>query len=208
MVMCGGRPKKANEDTTPNPVEMIQAGMDISSRRMEIRGYVGEAMASFIIRGLHVLSNISTEPIHIYFGSGGGEVYEGFAIYDAIRECPCEVHIHASGQIFSMGFIIYLAGDKRYASPLTTFMIHTPRGPIDGNVKNKEIQVVEEKRLSGLFLEILAARTKKPKNWWYRSITFVDKYFDLAEAKDAGIVNEFKKLTVPVKKIKRVFKRK
>lgn len=187
---------KANKDLVPkdtkfeNALFWLQSGIDFESRRIHVDLEVGEVMSSIIIRGLIKLSEISNEPIEIHLSSNGGDVYDGLAIYDAIRNCPCDVIIFAHGKIMSAAFIVFLAGDIRLAMPNTTFMMHSVSyEPDKAKVKDHEIDVQEGKRINNLFLDIMSTRTKKPKNWWYRKILSQDFYFNLTEAKEHGIIS-------------------
>ena len=177
----------------------LQDGIDLETRRIEIRGEVNDAFASKITRALIKLSEISEDPIELYLSSEGGEVYAGVAIYDAIRACVCDVNIIASGQIMSAAFIIYLAGDQRTAAPHTSFMMHSVSYGAEGPVKDHEIQVIEAKAMNNKFLDICAERTKPNKRFWYRHfINGRDKYFDVTQAKELGIIT-----VPPVKKVRK-----
>lgn len=182
--------KKTTAEEEPNPVtnEWLFAGIDLEARRIEIRSEINETVASIIIRSLLKMSTMGDGPIELYLSSFGGDAYEGFAIYDAIRACSCDVHIIASGKIMSAGFLIFLAGDKRVASPNTIFMMHSTSYAAAGTVKNHEVEVNEGKRINNVFLDIAAARTKRPKKFWYRKILNQDFYFNVEEASALGIL--------------------
>lgn len=179
----------------------LTEGIDLESRRIEVREDVTEKLASKIIRALIKMTEISHDPIELYLSSGGGEIYSGLAIFDAIRECPCDVNIIGSGQLFSAAFIIYLAGDQRIASENTSFMIHSISYGTEGSVKQHEIEVNEAKIMNNKFLDICAERTKPNRKWWYRHLNGSDKYFKVNEAKELGII------TTPVKTPKRGVKK-
>lgn len=193
--------KKANEgeDELSPQAEWLYAGIDIESRRIEIRSEINEVVASVIVRSLLKMSSINKEPIELYLSSFGGDAYEGLAIYDAIIACDCDVHIIASGKIMSAAFLVFLAGDVRIASEHTTFMMHSASYGAEGTVKNHEVQVNEGKRLNNLFLDIAAKRTKRPKKWWYRKILNTDYYLNVDEAKELGVLTT-KPTPKPVKK--------
>lgn len=187
-----------------NHLNWLINGIDLESRRIELRGEVGDAMASFITRNLLKMSQMSNDPIEIYISSPGGSVSAGLAIYDAIRACPCDVHMIASGEIMSMGFIIFLAGKKRTAAPHTRFMMHSISYGVDGTItKNHEIQVNEAKAMNNANLDIMAKRTKRDKKWWSRAILSHDKFLGVEEAITLGVVNALNQPQSPViKKVK------
>lgn len=195
--------KRANEvevDQINENLEWIMSGVDIESRRIEYRGEVNEVMSSVIIRALLKMSEKSLDPIELYLSSPGGDAYEGLALYDAIIACPCDVHIIASGKIMSAAFIIFLAGDVRIAATHTTFMMHSVSYGVEGNVKSHEIQVNEGKRINNVFLDIMATRTNRNKKYWYRTILNVDKYLNVQEAIEVGIIRQQQQVK-PTKKV-------
>lgn len=188
------------QDVEIEGFDYIASGVDLESRRIEYRGEVNELMSSIITRALLKLSEKSSDPIEFYFSSSGGDVYEGLAVYDAIMACPCDVHIIASGKIMSAGFIIFLAGDVRIAAPHTTFMMHSVSyDPGNGIVKSHEVQVNEGKRINNVFLDIMAARTNRNKKFWYRTILNQDKYLNLQDATEVGII-KLQQVKKPIKK--------
>lgn len=71
--------------------------------------------------------NIDT---NIFINSPGGSCTAGFAIVDFMEASRVKVNTRAIGQICSMGFVIFIAGQKgnRIMSPNTTIMSHTFTG--------------------------------------------------------------------------------
>lgn len=64
------------------------------------------------------------KPIVLYLNSPGGSVTSGFALIDAIRLSKTPVYTVNLGICYSMGFLIFLAGHKRFAMPHSTFLMH------------------------------------------------------------------------------------
>lgn len=64
------------------------------------------------------------KPILLYIASPGGSIYDGFEIVDAIRTSITPVYTINIGYWFSMGFLIGIAGHKRYAFPHSKFLLH------------------------------------------------------------------------------------
>lgn len=199
--------EKQDNSIMENNLNWLINGIDLENRRIEVRGEVGDGLASFITRNLIKMSSLSNEPIELYLSSPGGDAYEGLAIFDAIVACPCDVHVIASGKIMSAGFIIFLAGDKRLAAKHTRFMMHSVSYSSDGIAKDHEIQVNEAKMINSAFLDIMASRTKRNKKWWHRSILSHDRYFNTEEATSLGIINT-STLPAKPKPVKKVVKKK
>lgn len=62
--------------------------------------------------------------INIYVDSYGGEVSEGFAIYNAIRNKNAHVKTYADGFVASAAIYPFLAGDERVANNVSAFYFH------------------------------------------------------------------------------------
>ena len=79
----------------------------------------------------------------------------------------------------SMGVIIALAGHCRYATPFTTFMIHSVSSVTWGQVKDMEENVVETKRIHNVLMDFIKSNTQitsKKLKKIYKSKQ--DYYFD------------------------------
>jgi ATP-dependent protease ClpP protease subunit len=66
----------------------------------------------------------------------GGEVASAIALHEGLRSLPIEFITYNTGEVASMGNIMFLAGDERLASAEATFLLHpitllTPSGPLD-----------------------------------------------------------------------------
>jgi len=107
-------------------------GVDLRTRTLYMgseegtENEIGYLVAQRVIKGLDVLSQYGNKklPITIKMNTMGGDVINGMAVYDAIRECKEEVHIIVCGSAMSMGAIILQAADKRIMHPHATIMIH------------------------------------------------------------------------------------
>lgn len=64
------------------------------------------------------------KPIRIYLVSNGGEVDSGFELIDTIRLSITPIYTINLGYQYSMGFLIGLAGHKRFAMPTAKFLLH------------------------------------------------------------------------------------
>lgn len=112
----------------------FDVGFDLQARTIYIaadpkdpssEGEINSSIASQVIMGLGYLTRASlTEPIKVILNSPGGSIYDGMAIYDALKACPCPVKIIVLGQACSIACVILQAGDVRLASPYSTLMFH------------------------------------------------------------------------------------
>lgn len=63
-------------------------------------------------------------PIKVYINSPGGSVSDGYALIDAISLSKTPVHTINLALAASMGFLIFIAGHKRYCMPHAEFLMH------------------------------------------------------------------------------------
>lgn len=89
--------------------------------------------------------------VHIH--SRGGDVTEGFAIYDYLRSLKKPITTIIDGLCASIATIIALAGDKRKIQPNSEFYIHNPWGNVTGNYNSvnqyaEELKKAEERILN------------------------------------------------------------
>lgn len=64
------------------------------------------------------------KPIKIYVDSVGGSLMDCFSIINAIQMSKTPVYTICTGCAYSAGFFIFIAGHKRLAYPLASFLFH------------------------------------------------------------------------------------
>lgn len=100
-----------------------------------------------------------SEFFDVHINSVGGEVDEGFKIYDYLKSLGKPINTYSEGMIASMGTVIFMAGENRYIRPTDKFMIHFPSIIISGKSKDLEASVVILKELENKFLEFYSQFT-------------------------------------------------
>jgi ATP-dependent protease ClpP protease subunit len=126
---------------------------------------VDNFMAESFIKGIHILSAKSNDPITILMNNPGGDWYHGMAIYDAIKTSTCYCNIKVYGHAMSMGSIILQAADNRIMMPNSRFMIHYGYNGVNSHVKIFEKWADEGKRLNyqmeNMYLDIMMEKEEK-----------------------------------------------
>jgi ATP-dependent protease ClpP protease subunit len=91
--------------------------------------------------------------------SGGGNVFAGIAMYNAMVAMPYTIVTHNIGNVDSIAAALFLGGSERYISPAATFMFHgvafegMQGERLDENVLRAKLDNVlaDQKRISGIF---------------------------------------------------------
>ena len=70
------------------------------------------------------IKGLDVDVINVGINSYGGEVAEGLAIYNALRNHPAKVVTHVNGFACSVASVIFAAGDERVMDDASLLMIH------------------------------------------------------------------------------------
>ncbi len=179
----------------------FEQGIDIGGRAIYIGSVesrssedddpgVNYITAEYAIKGLYVLNRLDKGRITAILNTIGGDEFNGFAIYDAIRASPSPVDIVVYGNAMSMGAVILQAGRKRLLHPNSTLMIH------DGTLNQTEMPVRSasnwtafEKELCNRMYRIFAERSGQKPSYWKRKCTH-DYILTPEEAIEQGLADK------------------
>lgn len=79
------------------------------------------------------LRQIGTNPVTVKINSPGGDMFEGIAIYNLLRDHPAKVTVEVMGWAASAASIIAMAGDEIRMGLGTFMMVHNAWGVVIGN---------------------------------------------------------------------------
>ncbi len=71
-----------------------------------------------------IIAQFQPKTLYFLFASPGGDVTSGIALYNFLKALPQKIVMHNMSSVDSIGTVIFLAGDERYACPNTTFLFH------------------------------------------------------------------------------------
>lgn len=128
------------------------------------------------------------KPILLYVASNGGDVDAGFTLIDTILCSETPVYVVNQGYQYSMGFLIGLAGHKRFAMPHAKFLMHDGSQFIYNSGAKAQDQMEFNKKWEERIKQYVLSRThitsemydKQMRKEWYM---FAD------EAKALGVVD-------------------
>lgn len=106
-----------------------------------------------------VLRSIGAKPITVAMNSPGGDVFEGLAIYNLLREHPAEVTVSVMGLAASAASVIAMAGDKITMGLGSQMMVHRSWGMVIGNANDLAAAVPIFQGFDASMTEIYSART-------------------------------------------------
>lgn len=121
-------------------------------------GVVGEDIRADRTREL--LEQV-TGDFTVHLNSPGGSVFEGLAVYNALKEHPGRVHVIIDGLAASMASAIAMAGDSIEMYPASMMMIHNPWTLSIGDAEQLRSDAQMLDRIRENLLGIYQARTGK-----------------------------------------------
>ena len=151
---------------------------------------VNQRTSEFAVKALHMLANASQEKeITIYLNSFGGCWFNGMAVYDSIKACPCPVTIYVVGSAMSMGSIILQAADNRIIYPNATVMVHDGyETRVDDIPRTFQNWAEYSKKSQRVMYNIYAERSGRSAAFWRKKCA-ADLILTAQEAKELGLVD-------------------
>lgn len=128
------------------------------------------------------------QPILLYVTSNGGEVDSGFELIDIILNSKTPVYTINLGYQYSMGFLIGLAGHKRYATENAKFLMHDGSNFVYNSGAKAQDQMEFQRKVEERVKQYILSRSKLT-NEEYDSKLRVEWYLFASEAKDKGFVD-------------------
>ncbi|HHY7747255.1 TPA: ClpP-like prohead protease/major capsid protein fusion protein [Escherichia coli] len=165
----------------------IKAMADVVHVRIydEIGGY--GVKASVLTDEINACGNVSE--IHLSIHSPGGDIFEGLAIYNALKNHPAKKIVHIEGMAASMASFIAMCGDHIVMPENAMMMIHAPRGVtagVSGDVR-RFADLMD--KLGDTMAETYAGRTGRSKQE-ITSMMEAETWMDGNECKANGFADE------------------
>jgi ATP-dependent Clp protease protease subunit len=168
------------------------AALEAETLSLLIYGPLGEGTGEHAIVAANVVQQIQDfrgNAIDIYINSPGGIVYEGLAIYNALRRHPAHKIVRIDGICASAATIVAMAGDRIVAADNATLMVHAVWHTVSGDAAEmrKEAEVLDQ--LTDTLVNLYVQRTGRPRAevaGWVAEET----WFTAAEALRLGLVDE------------------
>jgi ATP-dependent Clp protease protease subunit len=141
--------------------------------------------------------------IELHLSTEGGNMTAGFALYYFLKSLPLPLTTHNIGSVESVGVVIFLAGQRRYACPGTRFLVHPLHWGFGNLVAADHSRISEwrdcldfdAERYARIFEEATsgASAPSDIRNL----LTSNARLFDPAQALEAGIIHKAVQARLP-----------
>ena len=96
------------------------------------------------------------DEINVYINSYGGELSEGLAIYNALKQHKATVNTYVMGFACSSASLIFMSGDNRYISKSSMLMIHNAICSCYGNSDDMRAMAETLDKMNGAIRNVYA----------------------------------------------------
>ncbi|HEK0205820.1 TPA: Clp protease ClpP [Pseudomonas aeruginosa] len=143
-------------------------------------------------RELKALGDLSLISLRIH--SPGGDVFEGTAVYNLLKNHPARVEAHVDGLAASMASVIAMAADTIYMPENAMMMVHRPWGIQGGEADDMRRYADLLEKIEGTMVAAYMAKTGKSEED-IKSLLKAETWMDGREAVEAGFADQ---LTEPL----------
>jgi len=134
------------------------------------------------------LDTISAPRIRVEINSPGGDVFDGIAIYNALRNHPAHVTTRVDGLAASIASIIAQAGDTRLIQATGQLMIHNAWGMTIGDNRDHTETAALLEQQDGILADIYARHGKGDANH-FRSLMNAETWMTAEAAVAEGLAD-------------------
>mgnify|MGYP003525175137 FL=1 len=136
------------------------------------------------------VAGISAKTIDVRINSYGGSVYDGLAIYNALRSHGAKIRTFNEGIAASIASLIYMAGDERVMAENAQLMIHAPWTIALGNANELRDMADTLDRVSKSMASSYASSGMDKGEILALLMDGKDHWYSADEAKEAGFATE------------------
>lgn len=155
-------------------------------------GWFGITAKDFLV----AVAQAGGGPLHIRINSPGGDVFDGMAIYNALRAHPSPVTVTVDGVAASAASVIAMAGGTIQMAETSMLMIHNCWGLCIGNRLDMREMAATMEKIDAQLAATYAGRSGKSQAEC-QAMMDAETWFTAQEALDAKLCDA---LTLPVGK--------
>lgn len=135
------------------------------------------------------LKAITAPLVKMHLNSPGGDVYDGIAIFNAIKDHPATFNVYIPGLAASIATVIAMAGDEIAIAPHARMMIHDAWAFAVGNAEDMAKLAERLEATSQNLAEIYAERAPEKTAGEWRDLMRAETWYTDQEAVDAGLAD-------------------
>lgn len=147
-------------------------------------GYYGVSANDFV----REIGALQVDTMDVLINSPGGDVWDGLAIYNALKSHPATVTTKVDGIAASAASFIFQAGDVREIARNGQVMIHDAAGMCIGNASDMQKMMDLLDKASNNIADIYAQSSGIPADKW-RAAMLAETWYSGSEAVASGLAD-------------------
>lgn len=175
-----------------NSLGFILRGEGKDTLELDVYDIIGESWWSEGVSAKNVrrkLKDSGAKVIKARINSRGGDVVDGLAIYNDLKDHPARVEVSIIGVAASMASVIAMAGDEITIAENALVMIHNPWGVSVGEADDHRAWADVLDKMRDSLLAIYTSRTKQSRDD-VQAMMAKETWLDAAEAKRLGFADK------------------
>lgn len=107
----------------------------------------GDVNSDMVHRMFDAVADMTEDMVtdaHVLLQSNGGYVSDGICLYNYLSKLPIRFHFYNAGAVASIAVIVFLAGQKRYASSTARFMVHKSHATASPGSRPDALNIIVE----------------------------------------------------------------
>lgn len=150
------------------------------------------------------LAEADMKPLNVYINSYGGEVFEGFAIYNTLKRYKGFKTVYIDGIAASIASVIAMAGDKVVMNMASMLMIHNAIGGCYGNAEDMKKVVSALEQINEVIRDVYKARTNMEDDA-LKTLMDNETFMTAKECVDYGFADEIVEDDMKPEDVKRTY---
>ncbi len=109
-----------------------------------LSGDVNSDMVHRVFEAVSSMSEAGIDTAHVLLQSNGGYVSDGLCLYNYLSNAPMKFVMYNGGAVASIAVILFLAGQRRYASETARFMVHKSHATAAPGARPDALNIIVE----------------------------------------------------------------
>ena len=181
------QPRSMAQNTT---IKNKGKGKDATVYVYDEIGYWGVTPEDFVKE----LNNLSADTVHIRFNSPGGSVFDGTAMFNAIKQHKSKTVAHVDGLAASIASVIALGADEVVMAENAFMMIHEPWSMVMGNSDDMREEADLLDKVGGTIMNTYVKKTSM-KESEIKDLVRSETWMTAEEALEMGFVDSIEEDT-------------
>jgi len=161
----------------------------------------GDVNSDMVRRVFDAVADMTEDRIttaHILIQSNGGYVSDGICLYNYLSKLPIKIITYNAGAVASIAVILFLAGEERYASDTSRFMVHKSHASAPHGARPDALRIIVEglQADDARTEQILREHVQLSEEHW-RTHAYSDLHLTASDARDVGMIDDVKDFIPP-----------